>query len=232
MKQANKNEVVSIDNKKSLFDRCRSIDVSDIVKKNYNGTAYISWADAWSRLKENFPDASYEVAYFKDGLIDVPYLKTPIGFWVGTSVTVEGTTIRQILPIMDNKFNSMTAPSSRDVNDNIQRCLVKNIAMFGLGISVYQGDDIYAEDTKPAPINKLEKCTRQQSKMIFAKTMALGWDTLDLDSYCVSRGWANTDDIPYSEINNVIREIDKIGKKKDFQPGHLDEFQKLIKAEA
>jgi len=62
--------------------------------------------------------------------------------------------------------------------------------------------------------------------------MALGWDTLDLDSYCVSRGWANTDDIPYSEINNVIREIDKIGKKKDFQPGHLDEFQKLIKAEA
>jgi len=228
MKNVDRNgDVISMEKKKSLFDRCKSIDVSKVVKKNYNGTNYISWADAWTLLKENFPDATYEVTYFDN----VPYLKTPIGFWVGTSVTVEGTTIKQILPIMDNKFNSMTAPSSRDVNDNIQRCLVKNIAMFGLGLSVYQGDDIYNDHEAEKP-KHLEKCTKQQSKMIFAKTMAMGWDVLDLDSYCVSRGWANTDDIPYSEINNVIREIDKIGKKKDFLPSHLDEFQKLIKAEA
>lgn len=130
--------------KLSLFERCRSIDVSDIIRKNYQGIHYISWADAWGRLKKFFPEAFFLIREF-EGL---PYLKTEFGVWVEVQVTIEDQSLNEKLPVMDNKMNALLTPNARDINDAIKRCLVKAMALHGFGLECYQSDDIYHEDKK------------------------------------------------------------------------------------
>ena len=46
---------------------------------------------------------------------------------------------------MTKKYNgekSVEAASMFDVNKTIMRCLVKNLAMFGLGLYIYSGEDL------------------------------------------------------------------------------------------
>ena len=45
---------------------------------------------------------------------------------------------------------TLEAASMFDVNKAIMRCLVKNLAMFGLGLYVYAGEDL-PEDAAPQP---------------------------------------------------------------------------------
>ena len=45
---------------------------------------------------------------------------------------------------------TVEAASMFDVNKAIMRCLVKNLAMFGLGLYVYAGEDL-PEDAAPQP---------------------------------------------------------------------------------
>tara|TARA_R110000824_G_scaffold158571_1_gene332562 strand:- start:90 stop:419 length:330 start_codon:yes stop_codon:yes gene_type:complete len=46
------------------------------------------------------------------------------------------------LPVMDNRNKSIANPSSRDISDARMRCLVKAIAMHGLGAYIYAGEDL------------------------------------------------------------------------------------------
>ena len=88
------------------------------------------------------------------------------GFMVFTSVTVEDVTHEMWLPVMDGankamkdkpykymtKYNgekSVEQASMFDVNKTIMRCLVKNIAMFGLGLYIYAGEDLPEEPPQP-----------------------------------------------------------------------------------
>ena len=66
---------------------------------------------------------------------------------VNVAVTVEGVTHAMWLPVMDNRNKSIVNPTTRDISDARMRCLVKCIAMFGLGIYIYAGEDL-PESTK------------------------------------------------------------------------------------
>jgi hypothetical protein len=47
---------------------------------------------------------------------------------------------------------TVDAATTFDINKTIMRCLVKNLAMFGLGIYIYAGEDVpEAETSAPAP---------------------------------------------------------------------------------
>jgi hypothetical protein len=75
-----------------------------------------------------------------------------------TSVTIEGETLEMWLPVMDGANKAMKkvayeyktkygpkqveAATSFDINKTMMRCLVKNLAMFGLGIYIYAGEDL------------------------------------------------------------------------------------------
>jgi hypothetical protein len=61
---------------------------------------------------------------------------------VSVSVSVKGITHTMWLPVMDNRNKSIVNPTSRDISDARMRCLVKCIAMFGLGIYLYAGEDL------------------------------------------------------------------------------------------
>ncbi len=113
-------------------------DVSGKVEKKGN-LSYLSWAYAWAEVIKVDPTANYEVERFED---DLPYLKSDEGYIVWTSVTIGGVTRKMWLPVMDARNKALKQADMFDVNKTIMRCLVKNIAMFGLGINVYIGEDI------------------------------------------------------------------------------------------
>ena len=143
-----------------------AIDVSEFVetKKGSSEKSYLPWSNAWGELIKNYPDAEYEIERF--GEEQLPYLKTKEGYMVFTKVTICGHTREMWLPVQDANFETMkeepyeitrksgqvvpvAAADMSDINKAIMRCLVKNIAMFGLGLNVYQGEDLpNIEDSK------------------------------------------------------------------------------------
>jgi len=130
-------------NKKSVWATLSSIDCSAKVEQKGKLT-YLSWAWAWQTLMEHYPDSTYEYG--------APAGMTNDTAEVNVAVTVEGVTHRMWLPIMDNRNKSIVNPTTRDVSDARMRCLVKCIAMFGLGIYIYAGEDL-PESTKTEVVN-------------------------------------------------------------------------------
>jgi hypothetical protein len=138
----------------SVFATLSAINLNDKVEKKKDLT-YLSWTYAWAEVQKHYPDANYEVVFF-DGF---PYVYDPsTGYMVFTKVTIEGQTRMMWLPVMDgaNKAMKLTeytyatrfgdktveAATMFDINKTIMRCLVKNIAMFGLGIYIFAGEDL------------------------------------------------------------------------------------------
>lgn len=144
---------------KTVFDRLFNVDVSEHIEKKQTGNtslSYLSWTYAWANVKMRYPSANYEIVRAENGL---PYVYDPhTGYMVFTKVTIEGVTHEMWLPVMDGrneamldhpyqkKYKSYTAtiePATMfDINKTIMRCLVKNLAMFGLGLYIYAGEDL------------------------------------------------------------------------------------------
>ena len=148
-----------MEKKKSVFDRLSAINVNEHVEKKDNLT-YLSWAWAWSQTKRECPDATYKI-------LETEYDEA-LGFMCHTNVTIEGETLEMWLPVMDGKNKSMKqqsyefttkygsktvdAATTFDINKTLMRCLVKNLAMFGLGIYIYAGEDLPEAETS-APVS-------------------------------------------------------------------------------
>lgn len=136
------------------FVRLSNINVASHVEKKGH-FAYLSWPFAVSELRKADPQASWEVVRF-NGL---PYLATETGYYVEVAVTVEGVTLSQVHPVLNGQNKPIPNPTAFDINTSIQRCLVKAIALHGLGLSVYAGEDLAnlepantpAVKEKPAP---------------------------------------------------------------------------------
>jgi hypothetical protein len=133
---------------KSIFDKLNAINVNENTSKK-NKFIYLSWCYAWGELQKNYPDATYEVIKFKDG---APYLyDEKTGYMVFTKLTVNNITHEMWLPIMDLQNKAKKNADMMDVNKAIMRCLVKNIAMFGLGLYIYAGEDLPETDNEDKP---------------------------------------------------------------------------------
>jgi hypothetical protein len=121
----------------NYFTRLSAINVQDYVEKK-GQFAYLSWPFAVSQLRQFDPVATWQVQRF-DGL---PYLMTDLGVFVEVSVCVKGVSLSQIHPVLDSKNRPILAPTAFDINTSIQRCLVKAIALHGLGLNLYAGEDL------------------------------------------------------------------------------------------
>jgi hypothetical protein len=121
----------------NYFARMSAINVSDHIEKK-GGFSYLSWPYAVAQLRLADPLAMWEVRRF-NGL---PYLATEAGVFVEVAVTVQGITLSQIHPVLDGRNRPLIAPTAFDINTSIQRCLVKAIALHGLGLYVYAGEDL------------------------------------------------------------------------------------------
>ena len=125
---------------RTLYD----IDVKDKIKQK-NGLNYLSWASAWAAVKKVYPEAFYTIyeRETNDGL-PVNYFTDGRTCWVKTSVTIEGIEHIEDLPVMDFKNKSILFDNvtSCDVNKAIKRALVKACADHGLGLYIYEGEDV------------------------------------------------------------------------------------------
>lgn len=123
---------------------------------------YVSWSDAIDTLLRICPDAQFKICDFGGELLrnvvtgeflvddfgdprihnGEPYQKTVTGFYVKAKVKVKGVVREMRLPVMDQFNNPIQSPSTFDINTSGMRCLVKAIALHGLGMFVYQGEDL------------------------------------------------------------------------------------------
>lgn len=130
------------------FNKVSSIDVSKMTEEK-NGLTYLSWAMAWKEFCKVYPNARYEIVKNEKNL---PYFKDDeVGYMVYTRVTVDELTHEMWLPVLDFKNKPMMKPNMFDINKTVMRCLTKNLAMFGLGLHVYTGEDLPSEDDTPDP---------------------------------------------------------------------------------
>jgi Protein of unknown function (DUF1071) len=127
------------------FARLSAINVSEHIERK-GGFAYLSWPFAVAQLRLADPTASWEVRRFND----LPYLMTDTGVFVEVAVTVQGITLSQIHPVLDGRNRPILAPTCFDINTSIQRALVKAIALHGLGLYIYAGEDLPQIGTEPA----------------------------------------------------------------------------------
>lgn len=121
------------------FEKVYTINVSEKTEKK-NGLTYLSWAWAWAEFKKIYPTAKYTIKRFENNLPYVYDEKT--GYMVFTEVTVDDLTHEMWLPVMDNKNKTLIDAKMTDINKTIMRCLTKNLAMFGLGLYIYAGEDL------------------------------------------------------------------------------------------
>ena len=156
---------------KTLFETLRDINVTGHVEKK-NGMNYLSWAYAWDEVMRLYPLAVYEIERFDDK----PYLyDEKTGYMVFTRMRINDIEREMWLPVMDGANKAMLdheytykvakyeypngtktkvgeetktveAATMFDINKTIMRCLVKNLAMFGLGLALYSGEDLPEEE--------------------------------------------------------------------------------------
>ena len=114
--------------------------------------AYLSWAVAWRKMKEFYPDANYRLVETVDGS---PLWNVNGYGMLKCAVSACGVEHVETFPIMDNKNNSVKIENvdGRDVNDSMQRGLTKAIARFGVGLYIFEGK---VEDPKKAPSKPAE----------------------------------------------------------------------------
>lgn len=161
------------------IEKLLKLDVNEMTEKK-NGLTYLSWSHAWKVAIQNDPEAVYEVDKY-DGK---PFLfDENLGYMVSTNVTMFGKTKAMQLPVMDGankamknvsykyttKYNgekTVEAATMFDINTAIMRCLVKNLALFGLGLYIYSGEDLPDTDASGEQVKDNGTYTLQKQKTI------------------------------------------------------------------
>lgn len=204
----------------NTFETLSSINVNEYTEKK-NGLTYLTWSYAWKEFKKVCPDATYEVVKF-DGK---PYVYDEnLGYMCYTTVTVNGLTHEMWLPVMDGANKAMKAvpytykvksygkevektvqaATMFDINKTIMRCLVKNLAMFGLGLYIYAGEDLpeAEQPEKPAPYP-----SRQEMLAEIEKKYPVSSDNRKalIDSFGISK----LDDMTDAQVMAVYNKVHK-----------------------
>jgi len=119
---------------KLVWDSLRKVDCSKVTTTKM-GLDYIGWADAWSLLMANFPQATY--------IFDEPTFYGEEGkrtCMVTCSIYIGNLERSWSLPVMTASMpmKSIVEPSSRDISDAQARCFVKVMGMMGLGLHLWE----------------------------------------------------------------------------------------------
>jgi hypothetical protein len=133
----------------SSFERLSKINVNERIEKK-NGLSYLSWAWALDQLMRADPDATW--------FYGEPKTHGGGTVMVYCTVTAFGKQRTAHLPVMDYKNRAIPEPNAFEVNTAMQRCFVKAIAMHGLGLYIYAGEDVpngETENTQPDTRNPL-----------------------------------------------------------------------------
>lgn len=157
----------------NYFSTLYDLDVRNKTKTK-NGLSYLSWAAAWAEVKKKFPDATYKIYEQTIKIEDTiegrvvsrevprPWFDDGNTGWVKTGVIINGIEHIEALPIMDFKNKSIEAGkiTSADANKSIQRSLTKACARHGVGLYIYEGEDL------PQELKEAEKLQAECMELI------------------------------------------------------------------
>ncbi len=147
------------------YAKLRALNVSERIEKK-NGLSYLSWAFAVDSLLQSDPTANWEYpasTMYGDGTV-----------MVYCAVTAHGKTMTAHLPVMDHRNKPITHPDAFAMNTAMQRCLVKAIALHGLGLYIYAGEDLPGgSDAKAEPEHKVEPAAVEAVVLEFRTAMEL-----------------------------------------------------------
>ena len=202
----------------NLFSKLYNLDVSPYVEILENKQAklnYLSWANAYQLLLHQDPKATYEVCEAPDGF---PLFSRGNHHLVKTKITAFGITKTCHLPVMDNnhravqntpyqltfKSGTVTVPAinARHINDSIMRCLVKNIAMFGIGLKLYTGEDL--RQYKEVQSVSEPSISKEQLELIDKLSKETNTPVKAINDYCMNRYKCPLDKVYNSQANEVI----------------------------
>ena len=161
------------------FQQLYQLNLNDKVE-NKNGLTYLSWANAWAAFKTVYPNATYRI--IKNPQTNLPYFADETGIMVYTEITADHQTYEMWLPVMDASNKAMKlkaytyqvwdktnrkyvdrkveAATMFDINKTVMRCLVKNLAMLGLGLYIFAGEDMpetVSDDAMQTPVQDVAK---------------------------------------------------------------------------
>lgn len=206
------------------FDKLYEINVNNHTEEK-NGLTYLSWAWAWQEVKKVYPDATYIIKKFENSL---PYVyDEKIGYMVFTEVTIEGLTHEMWLPVMDGANKSMKsepytyqskkwnnvekkydmvektveAATMFDINKTIMRCLVKNLAMFGLGLYIYAGEDLPQVEEK--------KIDKELATALVNTLKAEGFSDEDIGKSLAKYKVKTAEELTESQYAEILLKINK-----------------------
>ncbi len=151
---------------KNYFQSLYDVDVSDKAREKGSLT-YLPWSSVWAEVKKRFPNSNYVVYENENGR---PWFDDGHTAWVKTGVTINDIEHIEYLPIMNFKNQSIESEkvTSMDANKAIQRSITKACGRHGLGLYVYEGEDI------PEAVSKLQ--VQNETNFKLAQKIAEGGD--------------------------------------------------------
>lgn len=165
---------------KEIWSKLSSIDCSKHIEKK-NGLSYLSWAWAWGVLMEHFPEATFE--------FDTPQSQPDGTMMVFCTISIGEASRRMWLPVMDYKNKAIINPDSFAINTANMRCLVKCMALFGLGLYIYAGEDLplFVDPEKQASPDPTEPYRRAFESVKSIDGLKSLWDALTKEEQQICR---------------------------------------------
>lgn len=170
-----------------------SVNVNDHIEKKGN-LNYLSWCWAWAEAIRRDASATFEVKMFGD----LPYCTIGQTCMVWVTVTMFGKPLMCQLPVMDNRNKAIANPDAFAVNTAIMRCLAKAVALHGLGLYIYAGEDLPNVADDPV-------ISREQEVNIVALAKEVGVDTARIVE---KTGVSRLADIPASAYSAIIKKLE------------------------
>ena len=121
----------------STFKKLSDVKIDSMVKQK-GKFWYMPWSNAVREVTKNFPDFTWEFTKWDS----LPFLKTELGYFVECSATIDGVTKRQMMPVLDFKNKTDMSPTAFSISNQQMRALAKVIALFGLGLNLWAGEDV------------------------------------------------------------------------------------------
>ena len=221
----------------TTFEKLSAINVNNHVEKK-NGLTYLSWAWAWAEVKRNCPDANYKILPLD--------FDERLGYMCNTEVTIDGETLSMWLPVMDGANKAMMdkpyayfttkwesgrkidvqkevqAATMFDINKTNMRCLVKNLAMFGLGLYIYAGEDLPEIVETPTVAQALSTPDESIAEQVVSLP----------DLKKGSDNWKNV--VNYATSNKdlgIDKIVNQVSRKYKLSPALKKELSKIVEPE-
>jgi hypothetical protein len=173
-----------------------AINVNDHIEKK-NGLNYLSWAFAWQEAIKSDEKATFDVKMFGNE----PYCKIGNTCMVWVTVTLFGKALTCQLPVMNHMNKAIENPNAFDVNKAIMRCLAKAVALHGVGLYIYTGEDLPDD----ANTHREQAINREQEANIITLAQEVG---ADIPKFCQFLRVNHISDLPISQYDRAIKALE------------------------